>query len=104
MARVDGKSAGLVELEARPNGHTEIAVFGLLPEFVGRGLGGHLLEEGARLAWETKAPGGGATARVWLHTSSYDHPHALRNYERRGFVAYREEQRRHDVPDHLEPR
>jgi hypothetical protein len=27
--------------------------------------------------------------RVWVQTSSDDHPHALSNYERRGFRAFR---------------
>ncbi len=103
LARVDERPAGLVELEAEPGGDTEIVVFGLLPELVGRGLGGHLLEQGIRLAWDVDRPDGDKTARVWLHTSSHDHPHAMRNYERRGFTAYREEHRRHEVPDHLEP-
>jgi hypothetical protein len=30
--------------------------------------------------------------RVWLHTCSLDHPSAVRNYERVGFVPYRQEQ------------
>jgi hypothetical protein len=35
--------------------------------------------------------------RVWLHTSSRDHPHAKPNYERRGFRPFRTEQRRRDI-------
>jgi len=29
--------------------------------------------------------------RVWLHTCTLDHPHALANYMARGFVPYRTE-------------
>jgi GNAT superfamily N-acetyltransferase len=64
-----------------------IVVFGLVPELIGRGLGGALLTRATELAWELAAPGG----RVWVQTSSHDHPHALRNYERRGFRAFRTE-------------
>ncbi|MFG1916756.1 hypothetical protein [Micromonospora sp. NPDC048898] len=32
-----------------------------------------------------------AVRRVWLHTSSLDHPNALRNYQRRGLTVYRTE-------------
>lgn len=37
-----------------------------------------------RLAWEAEHPDGTPTRRVWLQTSSRDHPHAKPNYERRG--------------------
>ena len=58
--------------------------FGLLPDHIGRGIGGHFLTLAVRLAWTT-APN---VSRVWLHTSIRDHPHALPNYERRGFRCY----------------
>jgi RimJ/RimL family protein N-acetyltransferase len=44
--------AGMVELEAQPGDDVEIVVFGLVPAFVGRGFGAHLLTVGTRLAWE----------------------------------------------------
>ena len=91
LARVDGKVAGMVELELQPGGDVGIVVFGLVPEFVGKGFGGHLLTVGTRLAWE-------AERRVWLLTSSRDYPHAKPNYERRGFRAFRTEQRRRQIP------
>jgi ribosomal protein S18 acetylase RimI-like enzyme len=31
--------------------HAEITEFGLIPEFVGRGFGGHLLTLATRLTW-----------------------------------------------------
>ena len=37
-------------------------------------------------------------SHLWLQTSSRDHPHAKANYERRGFRAFRTEQRRREVP------
>jgi ribosomal protein S18 acetylase RimI-like enzyme len=76
---VGGELAGYFELRDWPDGSTEIAYFGLLPAFVGRGLGGALLTEALRQAWARQP------ARVWLHTSSLDHPAALANYCARGF-------------------
>jgi GNAT superfamily N-acetyltransferase len=70
----------------------EIVTFGLLPEFVGKGLGGFALTLGVRHAWAL-AP---SVSRVWLHTSSLDHPHALPNYHRRGFRTFKTEQGERD--------
>ncbi len=63
----------------------EIAYFGLLPPYVGQGLGKYLLSEAAARAW-TLQP-----SRVWLHTSTLDHPAALPNYLARGFSIFRVE-------------
>jgi GNAT superfamily N-acetyltransferase len=90
---VDDELAGLVELEAEPNGDVGIVVFGLVPEFIGQGYGGALLTLATRLAWETMAPTGASVRRVWVQTSSHDHPHALSNYEQRGFRSFRTERR-----------
>ena len=84
---VRGTPAGYVELEAQPHGDVEIAYFGLLPTFTGRGLGGHLLSEGIRNAWARGgawACGTGPAQRVWVHTCTLDGPHALANYQARG--------------------
>lgn len=77
----DAGWAALVEAE----GDVEIAVFGLRPGAIGRGHGGAFLTAIVRRAWERTGPGG----RIWLHTSSWDHPHALRNYLARGFTVER---------------
>jgi GNAT superfamily N-acetyltransferase len=79
-----GTPAGYFELVRHVDG-VEIAYFGLLPASIGRGLGAMLLGAAARRGWELPA------ARVWLHTSSHDHPHALTNYLARGFRIYRVE-------------
>jgi GNAT superfamily N-acetyltransferase len=99
IARVGGEVVGLVELETRPDGDVEIVSFGLVPEFVGKGFGGHLLTVATRLAWEATAVDGSATTRVWLHTSSRDHPNARPNYEGRGFRPYRTEHRQRVLPE-----
>ncbi|MCR4415641.1 MAG: GNAT family N-acetyltransferase [Thermoguttaceae bacterium] len=90
---VAGVPAGYFELEGDPGADIEIAYFGLLPQFVGRTLGGHLLTEAVRRAWERPA------ARVWVHTSSFDHPAALPNYLARGFRLYKQERSVKDLPD-----
>ena len=98
IARVDGDVAGLVELEAEPNGDVRIVVFGLVPEFVGRSFGGALLTLATRMAWEVTSQGGVPTRRVWLQTSTRDHANALPNYERRGFRIFRTERRSSEDP------
>ncbi len=98
IARVDEDVVGLVELEAESNGDVGIVVFGLVPEFVGKGFGGALLTLATRLAWKVTSPGGTSTRRVWVQTSSHDHPHARPNYERRGFRTFRTERRSLENP------
>ena len=77
-----GVPAGYVELD-RQGTDVEIAYFGLRAGFIGQGYGKHLLSHGITRAWE------GDTQRVWVHTCNLDGPHALRNYERRGFSVYK---------------
>jgi GNAT superfamily N-acetyltransferase len=86
IAYVGGTPAGYFELEAQPEANVEIAYFGLLPVFLGRGLGGHLLTVAVRRAWEMNA------RRVWVHTCSLDaQPQALENYKARGFELFKTE-------------
>jgi len=88
-----GTPAGYFELERQPGDAVELAYFGLLPRFIGQGLGAELLAGAVARAWQ---PG---TGRVWVHTCSLDHPHALRNYRSRGFAIYAEEERVETLPD-----
>jgi GNAT superfamily N-acetyltransferase len=85
LMTVSGAPAGYFELRRDPDGAIEIAYFGLLKEFHGRGLGGHLLTQAVQRAWEAGA------SRVWVHTSTLDHPAALPNYLKRGFTVYKTE-------------
>lgn len=78
-----GEVAGAADFERQPGDTVEITTFGLLPEFVGKGLGGYALTLVVADAWAL--PG---TRRVWLHTSTLDHPNALPNYLRRGFRGF----------------
>ena len=83
---VEGTPAGYFELKADDEGGMEIAYFGLFDEFIGRGLGAHLLTEAVDTAWSF------APNRVWLHTCSFDHPAAIPNYTSRGFTPYKTEE------------
>ena len=79
---VAGVPAGYVELDRRVDGDIEIAYFGFVPDFTGRGLGPYFLDWGVSQAW-THEP-----TRVWVNTCTLDHPRALGLYQRAGFVAY----------------
>jgi GNAT superfamily N-acetyltransferase len=92
-AYIRGTPAGYFELDGGPGGDVELASFGVLPQFVGQGVGGYLLTLAVERAWKRNA------ARVWLHTSSFDHPQALRNYLARGFRLVKTETCPKDLPD-----
>lgn len=78
-----GTPAGYVEIDRRDPDATDIAYFGLIPDFIGRKLGPWLLDRGIRMAWD----GGAKTLTV--NTCSFDHPKALPLYQSLGFVPVR---------------
>jgi GNAT superfamily N-acetyltransferase len=80
---VGGVPAGFFELDAAAARETKLCYFGLAPDFIGRGFGGHLLQAAIDRAWSARPIG-----RMWLHTSRYDHPRALGVYQRAGFIPY----------------
>jgi GNAT superfamily N-acetyltransferase len=94
VAYVSGTPAGYFELERQSEGNVEIAYFGLLPQFIGKGFGSQLLADAVTRAWEM-----GAT-RVWVHTCDLDHPQALANYKARGFTVFHVESKVEQLPDH----
>jgi GNAT superfamily N-acetyltransferase len=81
----DEEMGGYFELKKGPDGSTEIAYFGLMPQFIGRSLGKHLLTCAVEQAWADGAN------RVWLHTCTDDDPAALPNYLKRGFKPFKTE-------------
>ncbi len=89
-----GTPAGYFELEQQDS-DVQIAYFGLLPRFIGKGLGGPLLTKAIERAWEM---GGN---RVWVHTCDLDHPQALANYIARGMKPYRTEKKIENIPEPL---
>lgn len=81
----DGAPGGYFELNKQSDGSVEIAYFGLMRDYFGRGLGKALLSAAADRAWSLGA------SRVWLHTCTLDYSAALPNYLARGFEKCREE-------------
>jgi GNAT superfamily N-acetyltransferase len=81
----DGAPAGFGELDRRTEGEVELVQFGLVPEFVGQGLGRYFLQWTIDKAWSY------GPRRLWLHTCTKDHPAALPNYLKAGFAVYKEE-------------
>jgi GNAT superfamily N-acetyltransferase len=102
IAWAEGTIAGFFELEAQPGGNTEVHLVGLTPVFVGKGYGGYLVEQCVRRAWQRGqlwAQETGPATRVWLQTSTLDHPNAMANYVRRGFKVAAERAGTKTVPD-----
>jgi GNAT superfamily N-acetyltransferase len=81
----DGVPAGFAELDRRSEGEIELVQFGLMPEFIGQGLGRYFLQWAIDRAWSYQP------RRFWLHTDTEDHPAALPNYLKAGFAVYKEE-------------
>ena len=64
---------------------TEIAYFGILEEYQNKKLGSYLLSRAIKKSFENEIN------RVWLHTCSLDHNHALGNYIARGMKIFKTE-------------
>ena len=85
VLHVDGSPAGFAELDRRQSDEIELVQFGLMPDFIGQGLGKRFLQWTIKLAWSYQPK------RFWLHTCTLDHPAALPTYKNAGFVQYKEE-------------
>ncbi|MBP8293089.1 MAG: GNAT family N-acetyltransferase [Caldilineaceae bacterium] len=88
-----GSPIGYFELLRHPDESIEIASFGLLLHYVGQGFGGQLLTAAIARAWSL------APACVTVHTCTLDGPHALANYQARGFQLVRQEAGEQELPD-----
>ena len=78
--------AGFFELLYNPElKETEILYFGLLEEYIGKGIGGYALSVAIKKSFEKNIK------RVWLHTCTLDHPNALKNYIARGMTVFKKE-------------
>ena len=82
LVELEGRTAGYWELELDSPESAKIALFGLLGEFHGLGLGGHALTVALSRARELRP-------RVWLTTCTLDGPYALPNYRARGMRPFR---------------
>ncbi len=86
-----GVPAGYAELNCRNIKNIELSYFGLMPDFIGLGLGRYFLDAVIDIAW-TRQP-----RRIWLHTCTLDHPAALPLYQKAGFIPFAQKTRL--VPD-----
>ncbi len=89
----DGAPAGYFELDFRNTGEAELAYFGLIPEFTGRGLGKFMLAQAIELAWEKPI------RRLFVHTCTMDHPAALPLYQKYGFIPYAQDKTEVELPE-----
>lgn len=78
----DGRRVGLVELDFRREGEAELAFFGFVPEWTGRGLGRAAME------WALDRAFSRPIRRLFVHTCTLDHPAALPFYLKAGFRAF----------------
>jgi GNAT superfamily N-acetyltransferase len=91
VLNVDGTAAGFAELDRRQPDEIELVQFGLISDFIGQGLGKWFLQWTIDKAWSYE------TKRFWLHTCTLDHPAALPNYTKAGFVLYKQEAIRREL-------
>jgi GNAT superfamily N-acetyltransferase len=84
---VDGSPAGIAEFDFRAMPTGQLAYFGLVPDYIGRGLGHYFLFQSVILAWDRPI------TRLKVNTCTLDHPRALPLYQRAGFNPYAREER-----------
>jgi GNAT superfamily N-acetyltransferase len=77
-----GVPAGFYELDRRIEGSVELRHFGLVEDFIGRGLGKHLLASAVDTAWDHEPE------RVWVRSTNLEHPRGLLIYQWAGFEPY----------------
>lgn len=83
VAYYKGSIAGYFELYTDSQFNVEIAYFGLVPKFIGKGFGRYLLSCAIKYAWSQCS-----AIRIWVHTCTLDHPNALKNYQSCGLKIY----------------
>lgn len=91
VLHVAGTPAGFAELDRRQPGEIELVQFGLTRAFIGQGLGKWFLQWTIDQAWSNQP------RRFWLHTCTLDHPAALPNYLKAGFVLFKEKAIRREL-------
>ena len=88
----NGTPAGMAEIDRRHERAIDIAYLGVMPEFLGQGLGRYLLGAAIDIAWSH------APEKVTVNTCNLDHPKALTLYQRFGFTPVERVQKRIDDP------
>jgi GNAT superfamily N-acetyltransferase len=82
--RVDNEEAGYIEF-IKDEDFVEILYFGLMPDFIGKGLGKYFLQWVIAKAWSYHPQW------IQLNTCTLDHPNALGTYKKAGFKEVRTE-------------
>jgi GNAT superfamily N-acetyltransferase len=91
VLHVGGSPAGFAELDRRQPDEIELLQFGLMADFIGRGLGTWFLQWTIDKAWSYQPK------RLWLHTCSLDPPAAVPLYKKAGFVQFKAETIRREL-------
>lgn len=81
-----GWPQGFFMLDDMGGGTVDLSYFGMVPEAVGRGLGGWLLQTAILTGWAR-----GGTRKLTVNTCTLDHPRALAVYQKNGFKPVRQE-------------
>jgi GNAT superfamily N-acetyltransferase len=90
-----GEPAGFFELDRRNWPDVNLSYFGLMPTAIGHGIGYAFLCAAVNEAWRDGAKG------LTVNTCTADHPRALPNYLRTGFLVVRRVREIWSVPNHL---
>jgi hypothetical protein len=87
ILKIKGELAGYFELIFYLNiCEVEIAYMGLLEEYHNKKLGGYLLTAAIKKSFKDIN-----VKRVWVHTCTFDHQNALKNYLARGMKIFKTE-------------
>ena len=84
VAYAKGWPQGFFVLDRSRQGTCDLAYFGLVPEAVGKGLGGRLLRIAVATGWSDPT-----VTRMSVNTCTLDHPRALDLYKKVGFRPFR---------------
>lgn len=95
--RVEGELAGFFELDSSYWPFVNLNYFGLLPRFIGKGLGRLFIDCAVDAVFAGDSPLRGMS----VNTCNADHPKALPNYLAAGFVEYRRVREAWDIPVRL---
>jgi GNAT superfamily N-acetyltransferase len=86
VLKIEDELIGFYEQEFhKEKNEIELIQMGILREYQGKKLGSFLLEYIIHEAFKKNVE------RVWVHTCSLDHKHALNNYLSKGFKVFKEE-------------
>ena len=86
VMKLDGQLIGFYEQQFHAfKNEVELIQMGILKEHQGKKYGSFLLEHIINEAFNKNAE------RIWVHTCSLDHKHALDNYLSKGFKIFKEE-------------